>query len=277
MNNFIEIAKRENNTKRGFLIVNRVQAKHIPADPDETLRLFGQLSDKVQSAYPGTPPEKLLIVGFAETATAISAKVAADIGTHYIQTTREDVPGSDFLYFSEEHSHATEQRLVRSGLDRLLQNIDRVLFIDDEVTTGKTILNIINVMRREYPFPLQFSAVSLLNGMTDEHLQKYADEGIDVLYLHKLDNFDYESRVRDIPADGDYNLPTFPRQSSGRRYCTRGHFRTRGRCLTAGNTGGRARGYAPALPTNLHFPQVKALLSSARRNSCTRQYCLRRN
>ena len=207
MKNYIETAKRENNTKRGFLIVNRAQAKHIPADPDVTLGLFGELSAKVLSAYPDIPPSKILIVGFAETAPAISSKVAADIGCRCIQTTRENVPDCTFLYFSEEHSHATEQRLVRDGLSDALQNTDRVLFIDDEITTGKTILNIINVIRREFPFPLHFSAVSLLNGMNPEHTKIYTENGIDVLYLQKLDSTGFEQRVRDIPADGNCAAP----------------------------------------------------------------------
>ncbi|MBQ9382902.1 MAG: phosphoribosyltransferase domain-containing protein [Ruminiclostridium sp.] len=207
MDTFISIAKRENNNRRGFLIVNRSQAKHIAADPCEALRLFGALTDKVRETYRGISPEKLLTVGFAETATAIGAAVASGTGSRYIQTTRENVPGCEFLYFSEEHSHATEQRLVRSGSDTLMGGVERVLLVDDEITTGKTILNIIDVLRREFPAVTKFSAVSLLNGMTAEHEHIFAQRGIDILYLHKLDNSGYEQAVRDIPADGLYVQP----------------------------------------------------------------------
>ena len=207
MTDIIGIAKRENNNRRGFLIVNRSQAKHIAADPCETLRLFGALTDKVKETYRDIPAGKLLTVGFAETATAIGAAVAVGTGSRYIQTTRENVPGCEFLYFSEEHSHATEQRLVRSGSDTLMGGVERVLLVDDEITTGKTILNIIDVIMREFPTVKRFSAVSLLNGMTPEHEHIFAQRGIDILYLHKLDNSGYEQLVRDIPTDGLYVQP----------------------------------------------------------------------
>ena len=43
--------------------------------------------------------EKLLLVGFAETATAIGAQAAITVGADYIQTTREVIPGVNYLFF----------------------------------------------------------------------------------------------------------------------------------------------------------------------------------
>ena len=42
------VARRENNTKRSYLVVNRLQAKHIPAKPGRTLELFDQLAQLVK-------------------------------------------------------------------------------------------------------------------------------------------------------------------------------------------------------------------------------------
>mgnify|MGYP000267290911 CR=1 FL=1 len=58
-------------------------------------------------------------------------------GSDYIQTTREVIPGVNYLFFSEEHSHATEQKLVKDDIDRAAAETDRIIFIEDEVTTGK--------------------------------------------------------------------------------------------------------------------------------------------
>ena len=76
-------------------------------------------------------------MGFAETATAIGAQAAITVGADYIQTTREVIPGVNYLFFSEEHSHATEQKLVKDDIDRAAAETDRIIFIEDEVTTGK--------------------------------------------------------------------------------------------------------------------------------------------
>ena len=65
--------------------------------------------------------ERLLIIGFAETATAIGAAVAVELGQYYIQTTRENVEGvDDYVYFTEAHSHATEQKVVRADVESVV-------------------------------------------------------------------------------------------------------------------------------------------------------------
>ena len=40
MNKYVQIAKRERNNKRGFLIVNRYLGKHVPQEPQKILNLF---------------------------------------------------------------------------------------------------------------------------------------------------------------------------------------------------------------------------------------------
>ena len=135
----VNIAKRENNNKRGYLVVNPLQGKHVPASPTDSFRLFHQLSNLIADKY---DKESTLIIGFAETATAIGACVAADLDMHYVQTTRECIEYVDYIFFEESHSHATEQKLVRNGIERLIMKgkIKRIVFVEDEVTTGNTIL-----------------------------------------------------------------------------------------------------------------------------------------
>ena len=139
----VKIAKRENNTKRNYLVVNPLQGKHIPVRPSKALSLFSSLVDTFREEYQN---ERLLLVGFAETATAIGSQAAISFGAKYIQTTREPIANVEYLFFSEEHSHATEQKLVKNDIDSAVDDIDRIVFIEDEVTTGNTILNIINIL-----------------------------------------------------------------------------------------------------------------------------------
>lgn len=195
-------ARRENNKKRGYLVVNRLQGKHIPVSPGKALEMFERLADLLAKDYAG---ERLLLVGFAETATAVGAAAAGKLDTYYIQTTREAVQNAEFFYFTEQHSHATEQKLVKNDLDRVVAQIDRIVFMEDEITTGNTIQNIVHVLREAYPGKLQFSAASLLNGMDPECLDRYEAQKIGLHYLVKTDHSRYEEAVRGFENDGGYH------------------------------------------------------------------------
>lgn len=197
----VRIAKRENNTKRNYLVVNPLQGKHVPVSPSGALALFSGLADTIRGKY---AEEKLLLIGFAETATAIGAQAAIDLGTEYIQTTREVIPGVGYLFFSEEHSHATEQKLVKDDIDEAIGRIDRIVFIEDEVTTGKTILNIISVMQRQYAKDIKFAVASILNGMCEEHRKLYEEKSIDLHYLVKTDHSHYDEVADTFAGDGEY-------------------------------------------------------------------------
>lgn len=199
----IRVALRENNTKRNYLIVNPLQGKHVPVPPGKALKLSSALAGILKSRYKG---EKLLLIGFAETATAIGIQVAIGLGSLYIQTTREDIPGARYIFFSEEHSHATEQRLVKDDIDIAVEDkgIDRIIFIEDELTTGNTILNLIKALVKEYPGRLKFAVASLLNGMAKEYLDIYNEKGTGLHYLVKTDNSTYARRAGLFAGDGEY-------------------------------------------------------------------------
>lgn len=197
----VRIAKRENNTKRSYLVVDPLQGKHIPVKPSEALKLFTELAETFKEEY---RDERLLLVGFAETATAIGAQVAVAIGAKYIQTTREPIPEVEYLFFSEEHSHATEQKLVKDDIDAVAEEIDRIVFVEDEVTTGNTILNIINILDREYSGRFKYSVASLLNGMAAEHLEQYKSRGINLHYLVKTDHSNYGEIADKFAGNGNY-------------------------------------------------------------------------
>lgn len=199
--NLVRIAKRENNKKRNYLVVNRLQGKHIPVKPHEALDMFKELAAPLKKHYTG---ERLLLIGFAETATAIGAAVALELEAAYMQTTREQVPDVNYLYFSEDHSHATEQKLVKNDIDGVIYDIDRIIFIEDEVTTGKTILNIINILETLYPDTVHFSVASVLNGMGEDALEVYESRGIKLHWLVKTNHAAYADKADLYRGDGKY-------------------------------------------------------------------------
>lgn len=193
------IAKRENNPKRKYLVVNRKQGKHIPVSPGEALAMFRALAAKLEEPYRG---ERLLLIGFAETATAIGACLALCLHCRLMQTTREEIPGVTYLHFSESHSHATQQKLVKEDLDIVMGQTDRVIFAEDEVTTGNTILSAIDAIGQVYGKCPAFSVASLLNGMDREAETEYKKRGIRLHYLVKTEHSGYEAVAEQYRGDG---------------------------------------------------------------------------
>ena len=199
---FIAAAKRDNNKKRNYIIVNKLQGKHVPAIPSESLKLFNELSNKIKNMYTN---ERLLIIGFAETATAIGAAAACEIDCLYMQTTRENIKNVEYLYFTEEHSHASEQKLVKNDLDNIIDSIDTIVFVEDEITTGNTIKNIINIIRKTYiGKKIKFNVFSILNGMENEMINKFKEYEIEFFYLIKTNNSLYEKKALSYKDNGKY-------------------------------------------------------------------------
>ena len=186
----LKIAKRHNNAKRAYLLVNPLQGKHIPVNPNSALEMMKTLGDKVAEKYPAAK----LVIGFAETATAIGAMVANSLAEcTYIQTTRENFSGN-FIEFLEEHSHAPQQKLYAENLHEQIDATDTIIFVDDELSTGKTLRNMIRQLKISYPNlnGKKLVAASIINRLTSENENLLAQDGIFCEYLVKLneENFD---------------------------------------------------------------------------------------
>ncbi|MGO5116248.1 phosphoribosyltransferase domain-containing protein [Candidatus Avoscillospira sp. LCP25S3_F1] len=196
MEDVLRIAKRYRNTKRSYLLVNPLQAKHLPVDPETALALMEHLGESLRRSYPSAR----LVIGFAETATAIGAVAAAQLAgdCFYVQTTREDCPGNhNWLEFQEEHSHAVEQKLCGDALEAGLAATDTVILVDDEISTGKTILNMVEQMANRYPSLREKTVVaaSILNRVTPEQEARLRQAGIVSHCLVRLPQADYDSQV----------------------------------------------------------------------------------
>ncbi|MCI8306592.1 MAG: hypothetical protein HFH14_00955 [Lachnospiraceae bacterium] len=182
----VRVAKRENNNKRAYLYVNPLQGKHIPANPIVFKRLCRQLAAQINNRYPA---DRILVIGFAETATAIALETAMSLDNAvYVEcTTREDNESSEFSYFTESHSHATEQRIDTKNYKDIVRNVDRVVFVEDEVTTGNTIMKLVNILKSNFDGGLAaFTISSILNSMSRERENALAGLGIECIYVAKL-------------------------------------------------------------------------------------------
>ncbi|EFI67734.1 hypothetical protein BFZC1_15413 [Lysinibacillus fusiformis ZC1] len=182
------------NKKRQFLFVSTVLGKHLAVRPQIPLltgtllamlyqqHLTGQKAmassvvkalkdganlDEVQKSIEGTLElkDETLFIGFAETATALGHAVfnAFHSNAMYIHTTREVLPDFEpFVTFEEEHSHATSHRIYTEEPEFLLQ-AKRIVLIDDEITTGNTVINIIETLRQKFPLVRQYAVLSILD------------------------------------------------------------------------------------------------------------------
>lgn len=215
----LRVAKRYRNAKRAYLLVNPLQAKHMPVSPTEALTMMRTLGAGLQQEFPGAR----LVLGFAETATALGAAVASRLGPDcaFLTTTREAGEGPGWVRFLEEHSHAAEQKLWGGDLDTLLQETDTVLFVDDEISTGKTLRNMVAQLTRHWPAlgEKTLVAASLLNRVTPEQEEALADAGITCRCLVRLPQEDHTAQVADwtvteappaVPQNLSFRQETLP-------------------------------------------------------------------
>lgn len=186
----IRMAKRQNNPKRDFLFINQYLGKHLSVPAQEALLYQKQLYNKIVNYILDAKLEdqKILIVGFAETATALAQNIMhfalepnqplTLVG--YTQTTRESIQSNQYINisFEEEHSHATTQKLY---FDPQLE-YDIILFIEDEITTGNTILNFIKAFEKYQPNK-QYIVASLLNWQNEEATQTFKEKNIATISL----------------------------------------------------------------------------------------------
>lgn len=145
-----------NNPKRGFLFVSKVLGKHWPSSPEQMQRVHRSLVAQI-------PAELLsgaVVIGMAETATGLGHGVfeaglaCASKPALYMQTTRYPLSDAQRIDFQEPHSHAAQQFLYlpeRVDLRERFASARCVVLVDDEISTGQTLANLVEALRRHNP------------------------------------------------------------------------------------------------------------------------------
>jgi adenine/guanine phosphoribosyltransferase-like PRPP-binding protein len=135
------------NPRRAQLLVSGVLGKHVPA-PVGVVREAGEaLGDCVADVVTGS---SALVIGFAETATALGHLVAERTGVPYLHTTRRRTAIRPTVEVDEEHSHASRHHLVPADAS-LLERGDVAVLVDDELSTARTAMNLIAALHRIRP------------------------------------------------------------------------------------------------------------------------------
>ncbi|RZS90091.1 phosphoribosyltransferase-like predicted ribonucleoside biosynthesis protein [Motilibacter rhizosphaerae] len=175
------------NPRRAHLLVSRVLGKHVPTDPrvvEGAALLLGALTRRLLVAgahapgpaegallvsalagKPGAaeqlhgravaltqaPPVDALVLAYAETATALGEGVAAALGAPVLCSTRRPALGVPAAAgFEEAHSHATSHLLLPHD-PRLLDVPGPLVLVDDELTSGRTVLHTIEALHAVAP------------------------------------------------------------------------------------------------------------------------------
>jgi adenine/guanine phosphoribosyltransferase-like PRPP-binding protein len=155
------------NPRRAHLLVSRVLGKHLPVDPARALGSAEALAQRVQEVMPGP----VLVLGYAETATALGQAVAAALpGAHCVLSTRR--PGAESIVFAEEHSHAVGHRVLAPA--QLLMQPRPVVLVDDELSSGRTAVNTIRALHRQAPHP-GYVVAALLDVRPPEQRAAFAE------------------------------------------------------------------------------------------------------
>ena len=115
---------------------------------------------------------KTLFIGFAETATGLAQAVFKNFSNaSYIHTTREKITSIEpALFFNEEHSHAVEH-LIFPYEKNFFDKFQDIVLIDDELTTGKSALNLIKCLPGR-----SFGIISILDWRDANSYKMFDDE-----------------------------------------------------------------------------------------------------
>lgn len=171
---WIGLALRRRST-RAHLLVSHVLGKHIPLDPRAAYAIGMRLGQHTREQLDGEPA---VVIGYAETATALGHAVADELSVTCLHSTRRTVPGlRPALTFQESHSHAPGHVLLPED-PTLLTKPHPIVLVDDELSTGHTALNTIRALHQLCPRDRYLiSALVDVRGPADETLvETVADE-----------------------------------------------------------------------------------------------------
>ncbi|MFF3844187.1 phosphoribosyltransferase [Streptomyces sp. NPDC002328] len=139
------------NPKRAHLLVSNVLGKHVPQSPSVVHGHGLALGRRVRELL-GEEAASAVVLGYAETATGLGHSVADGIGSApYLHSTRRPVAGVAAAGgFEESHSHATSHLLLPED-PALLVGDGPLVLVDDEFSTGNTVLNTVRDLHSRYP------------------------------------------------------------------------------------------------------------------------------
>ncbi|WP_188278331.1 phosphoribosyltransferase [Streptomyces sp. CBMA152] len=167
------------NPKRAHLLVSNVLGKHVPQLPSRVYGAGFGLGEEVRALLGADESARAVVLGYAETATGLGHAVADGVGVApYLHSTRRPVAGvAQAGGFEESHSHATSHLLLPED-PALLAGDGPLVLVDDEFSTGNTVLNTIRALHARYPREryVVVALVDMRSPSDQSRLSAFADE-----------------------------------------------------------------------------------------------------
>ncbi|NDZ83465.1 phosphoribosyltransferase [Streptomyces sp. SID10853] len=180
LRNMLGLALRRN-PKRAHLLVSNVLGKHVPQRPSTVYGHGHGLGIAVRRLLGDEAARRAVVLGYAETATGLGHSVADGLAlAPYLHSTRREVGGvARAGGFEESHSHATSHLLLPEDPE-LLAGDGPLVLVDDEFSTGNTVLNTIRDLHERYPrqWYVVVALVDMRSAADRERLADFA-RGID--------------------------------------------------------------------------------------------------
>ncbi|MFD3648109.1 phosphoribosyltransferase [Streptomyces cyaneofuscatus] len=143
------------NPKRAHLLVSNVLGKHVPQKPSVVYGAGYGLGERVRALLGAEEARRAVVLGYAETATGLGHAVADGLrDAPYLHSTRRPVAGvAQAGGFEEAHSHATSHLLLPEDPELLAGGAEAstLVLVDDEFSTGNTVLNTIRALHETHP------------------------------------------------------------------------------------------------------------------------------
>lgn len=167
------------NPKRAHLLVSNVLGKHVPQSPAVVYGHGFALGRRVRELLGADESRRAVVLGYAETATGLGHCVADGVGlAPYLHSTRRPVDGvAQAGGFEESHSHATSHLLLPEN-PTLLAGPGPLVLVDDEFSTGNTVLNTVRALHERYPREryVIVALVDMRSAADAGRLDEFADE-----------------------------------------------------------------------------------------------------
>ncbi len=188
LDELIDFASRENQ-KRGFLFVSKVLGKHIPVKPSVMRGIYNELAEQCAIN------RNTLVIGMAETATGLGAGVAdslarnnPDLSVFYQHTTRHHLACPVWFTLNERHSHAVDHIVYRpnDAIYADIQTCNRLMLVDDEMTTGSTLLQLAEGVLARVPAIKELIIVTLVSWLKKDRMAAFEALAIPIRFVQLM-------------------------------------------------------------------------------------------
>lgn len=179
------VVKRKNNPLRAEGLVHRSLGKIASVEPAESCLLAACLAS--QARFPWDWPA----IGLSESSILLGRLVAEKYGaSRFVYSTRYPEPG--MVPFDEPHSHAPAHYISLHSL----RNTDRVCIVEDEITSGNTVMNLIRVLAANLKDLKRVHLMALKVMCSERRLHEMADSAL-LLGVHLSIGWLHREHLRD--------------------------------------------------------------------------------